>query len=226
MKVYLGNEHISQARMEVTTILDGVDTSTDTVTADVLLKDYTAHDKDGNVVTGNIAINSSSDITANGATVNIPAGYYESASNKSVATATQATPSISVDAAGLITASSVQNAGYVEDGTKSATKQLTVQETKTVTPTTSEQTAVASGMYTTGAVKVAAIPSKYVDTSNDTVTADRLVEGATAHDAAGNPIQGLAGARVEGNALILNGTVTGKTLEWEGYQWPILVKSS
>lgn len=65
-----------------------------------------------------------------------------------------------------------------------------------------------------------------MDLTADTVTADTLAQGATAHDAAGNPIQGLAGARVEGNALILNGTVTGKTLEWEGYQWPILVKSS
>ena len=65
-----------------------------------------------------------------------------------------------------------------------------------------------------------------MDLTGDSVTAETLAEGATAHDAAGNPIQGLAGARVEGKALILNGTVTGKTLEWEGYQWPILVKSS
>lgn len=66
----------------------------------------------------------------------------------------QATPSISVSSAGLITASATQAAGTVAAGTKSATKQLTVQAAKTVTPTTSNQTAVASGRYTTGAVKV------------------------------------------------------------------------
>lgn len=69
-------------------------------------------------------------------------------------TATQATPSISVSSAGLITASATQAAGYVSTGTKSATKQLTVQAAKTITPTTSDQTAVASGRYTTGAITV------------------------------------------------------------------------
>lgn len=58
------------------------------------------------------------------------------------------TPSIDVSTAGLITASA---------NGKSGTKQLTTQAAKTVTPSTSEQTAVASGRYTTGAVKVAAV---------------------------------------------------------------------
>ena len=72
-----------------------------------------------------------------------------------MSTATQATPSISVSSSGLITASATQSAGYVSAGTKSATKQLTTQAAKTVTPGTSNQTAVASGVYTTGAVAVA-----------------------------------------------------------------------
>lgn len=78
-------------------------------------------------------------------------------------TASQATPSISVSSAGVITASATQTAGYVAAGTTEATKQLTVQEEKTITPSTSSQTAVASGRYTTGAVTVAAIPSQYQD---------------------------------------------------------------
>lgn len=69
-------------------------------------------------------------------------------------TATQATPSITISSDGKITASATQSAGYVAAGTKSATKQLTTQAAKTVTPTTSNQTAVASGRYTTGAVTV------------------------------------------------------------------------
>lgn len=66
----------------------------------------------------------------------------------------QATPSISVSSGGLITAKTEQEKGYVPGGTKSSTKQLTTQAAKTVTPGTTNQTAVASGRYTTGAVTV------------------------------------------------------------------------
>ena len=64
-------------------------------------------------------------------------------------TATQATPSISVNSSGLITASATQSAGYVAAGTKSATKQLTTQAAQTITPGTSDKT-IASGRYLTG----------------------------------------------------------------------------
>lgn len=73
----------------------------------------------------------------------------------SLAEVTQATPGISVSSSGLITASVTQSGGIVTAGTKSATKQLTTQAAKTVTPGVSSQTAVASGRYTTGAVTVA-----------------------------------------------------------------------
>lgn len=96
-------------------------------------------------------------LSTSGATVTASDGT--NSISQSVTTATQATPSISVSSAGVITASATQTAGYVSAGTKSATKQLTTQGAKTVTPTTSEQTAVASGVYTTGAIKVAAIPT-------------------------------------------------------------------
>lgn len=66
-----------------------------------------------------------------------------------------ATPMIDVSAGGLITATTEQEKGYVSGGTKSATQQLTTQGAKTVTPTTTNQTAVASGRYTTGDVVVA-----------------------------------------------------------------------
>lgn len=80
-------------------------------------------------------------------------------------TVTQATPSISVSGSGVITASATQSSGYVVYGTKRATRQLAVQEATTITPSTSSQTAVPSGYYTTGAVTVAAIPSSYVQPS-------------------------------------------------------------
>lgn len=64
-------------------------------------------------------------------------------------TATQATPSITVSSSGLITAKATQSAGYVSAGTKSATKQLTVQAAQTITPGTSNKT-ISSGRYLTG----------------------------------------------------------------------------
>lgn len=73
----------------------------------------------------------------------------------SLSEVTQATPGISVSSSGLITASVAQSGGIVSSGTKSATKQLTTQAGKTVTPGTSAQTAVSIGVYTTGDVTVA-----------------------------------------------------------------------
>ena len=96
-------------------------------------------------------------------------------------TATQATPAISVDSAGKITASAAQSAGYVSAGTKTATQQLTTQAAKTVTPSKSSQTAVASGRYTTGAITVAAIPSSYITTTDATATANDIVSSKTAY---------------------------------------------
>lgn len=80
-------------------------------------------------------------------------------------TAVQALPTITVDNSGLILATAEQQAGYVVAGTRTGMKQLTTQAGKTVTPSKSEQTVVESGRYTTGAVKVAAIPDSYIQPS-------------------------------------------------------------
>lgn len=72
-----------------------------------------------------------------------------------ITTVTQATPTISVSNTGLITASAAQTKGYVADGTKTSTKQLTTQAAKTVTPSASSKLAVSSGVYTTGNVTIA-----------------------------------------------------------------------
>lgn len=73
----------------------------------------------------------------------------------------QATPSLSLNAAtGVVTAEATQAAGLVAAGTKKATMQLATQAAKTVTPSAAQQTAVASGKYTTGNVVVAAVPTE------------------------------------------------------------------
>ena len=105
---------------------------------------------------------SSTDLTVSGATISAPAGYYSAIASKSVATTSRATPTIAINASGLITATVTQSAGYVTAGTTAATLQLTTQAGKTVTPSQSAQTAVASGRYVTGTVTVAPIPSDYI----------------------------------------------------------------
>lgn len=90
-------------------------------------------------------------------------------------------PSISIDANGKITATAAVNAGYVDGTDKTGTKTMTTQAAKTITPTKSAQTAVASGMYTTGAVTVAAIPDQYITTTDATAAAEDIVTGETAY---------------------------------------------
>lgn len=146
-------------------------------TSDDLIVGKELIDSEGNVVVGTIPVRTTSDLTTSGATVEVPVGYYASQATKSVATATQATPSIDVSTGGLITASSAQSAGYVNAGTKSATKQLTTQQAKTVTPSTSDQTVVSSGVYTTGDIKVK---------GDANLVAGNIIEGVSIFGVAGS----------------------------------------
>ena len=141
-----------------------IDLTGDTVTAAKMLSGTTAHDKSGAVVTGTIPTKTSSDLVVNQAQVIVPEGYYSGNRNYAeVQYAGTAVPVIKFDSqTGLFTATTTQKEGYVLGGDHEATKQLTTQAAKTVTPSTSEQTAIAAGTYATGAVKVAAIPSTYV----------------------------------------------------------------
>ena len=200
--VVSGKTFTSAAGLKVTGTHEctgGIDTSDATATAGDILSGKTAY-VNGSKVTGSIAAKSASDITASGKTVTVPAGYYASSANKSVETATQATPSISVDTSGKITATSKQSGGYVTAGTKSATKQLSTQAAQTITPGTEDKT-IASGKYLTGnqtikgdsnllasniksGVSIFGVSGSYsggIDTSDATATAGDILSGKTAY---------------------------------------------
>lgn len=104
--------------------------------------------------------------------MNVPAGYYASAYTKEVATAELPEPEATVDETGLVSiVSNLTSSGFLSAGQKANTLQLPVQTAKTIIPNSTEQVAVAAYKYTTGAVKVAAVPSEMKKiTANGTYT--------------------------------------------------------
>lgn len=132
-----------------------MDISDSTVTKETLGKGVTAYDKTGEKITGEMEAGVSlPTLTNEGAAADLLTGKQlidgdGNVVEGSMPTATQATPSITVDSSGLITASAMQTAGYVAAGTKNATKQLTTQAEQIITPGTTAKT-IASGRYLTG----------------------------------------------------------------------------
>ena len=114
-----------------------------------------------------IARKSSSDLTASGATVTVPAGYYSSQATKSVSSGSATAPaSISGSSATVSTGTNTLtltktvgvipsvSAGYISAGTAgnssvSLTASVTTKAAATITPGTTNQT-IASGTYLTG----------------------------------------------------------------------------
>ena len=144
-----------------------MDTSDATLTGGgQMLASYTAYSK-GTKYTGSIATKTSSDLTASGDTVTVPAGYYASNATKAVSAGSATAPStISGTSASVSTGTNtitlsktvsvtpVVSAGYVSSGTAgnasvSLTASVTTKGATTYTPTTSNQT-ISSGTYITG----------------------------------------------------------------------------
>ena len=111
----------------------------------------------GSGITQNTSLN------VNGKSVTAPAGYYATAVTTNVATATIGTMSVGINSSGLITATATRPEGWFVGGSQTATTQVPTQAGTTVTPTVATQTIVTSGKYTTGDIKVAAVPT---DTNN------------------------------------------------------------
>jgi len=158
----------------------------------------------------------SSDLTASGATVTVPAGYYSSQASKAIGTGSVAAPTITVDSeTGEISASArINAAGYLAlNTTRSSTAQLDTQEDLTITPTTSPQIAVTAGKYTTGTVVVAAMPSGTAGTptatkgtvSNHAISVTPSVTNSAGYIAGGT--KNGTGVTVAASELV-SGTVT------------------
>ena len=122
-----------------------VETSDADATAADMLNGKTAY-VNASKITGNIATKSSNDLTASGATVTAPAGYYASAASKSVASGTEGTPTATKGSVSnhaiSVTPSVTNSAGYISGGTKtgtavsvSASELVSGSETKTANGT-------------------------------------------------------------------------------------------
>lgn len=162
---------------------------------------------------------SSSDLTASGATVSVPAGYYSSAASKAVSSGSATAPnSISGSSATVSTGTNtltltksvsvtpVVSAGYVSSGTAksssvSLTASVTTKVAATITPTKSTQT-IASGTYLTGTQTIAAIPAAYQDVTGVTAAAGDVVSGKSIVDSTGATVNG---------SLVINKYYTGSS---------------
>lgn len=172
MPIYLGSQPIGEVNVSFTSPDGGTNTNDASLQSGAqMLEGVTAYAK-GQKITGTIPTKTESNLTATENIVNVPAGYYASACTKEVATADLPEPEATVDETGLVrVVSNLTSGGFLSAGQKANTLQLPVQAAKTVTPNSTEQVAVAAHKYTTGAVKVAAVPTETKKvTANGTYT--------------------------------------------------------
>ena len=161
MSLYIGKKHINDVSISFINHDGSTNTNDATLSSgNQMLQDITAYSKNIKY-TGTIPTKNNNDISVNGNVVKIPYGYYDQEYSKSVAETSVATPTISISEDGLITASTNQTSGYVNEQTKSTTKQLTTKGAATIVPSENIQT-ISSGQYLTGTQTIAAIPSDYI----------------------------------------------------------------
>ena len=137
-------------------------------------------------------------------TITADSGYdgLDTVTVNAMPTATQATPSITVNTSGLITATATQTAGYVAAGTKSATQQLTTQAAQTITPGTTDKT-IASGRYLTGTQTIK---------GDSNLIAANIVSGKTIFGVAGTATAGGgSGGGTENEDKIIDRTIVSYT---------------
>ena len=159
-------------------ILNGetqMDVTGKTVTARSMLSGTTALKNDGTDITGTIESKTSSDLTASGATVTAPAGYYASNASKSVASGSAGTPTASKGTVSnhsvSVTPSVTNTTGYITGGTKTGTA-VTVSASELVSGT---KTISASGTTDVTNYESVSVASGSAKTPNTTITANPTV---------------------------------------------------
>lgn len=110
------------------------DTSDTTVRVSDMVQGAKARNEFGTLIEGGIPIRSMSDVIDRGSYIEVIQGYYQRPFVYHLMVSTSSEPSVSVSDDGLIEAAFSQTAGYVEEGTITATQQLPTHEAQTITP--------------------------------------------------------------------------------------------
>lgn len=191
---------VTTSNIEAANIKDGVNVKVGDAGSAGRIKNVTGTFTDASTV--------SSGQTAAGA-AQIRSGYsafVDGAEVKgSLADVSHPNPTASIDTStGVVTASHTQSAGVVAAGTTTGTLNLTTQAAKTVTPSTSEQTAVAAQRYTTGAVKVAGDANLVAAN----IVSGKSIFGVTGTAVTGVPITLTVNVATGSSVTATNGTKT------------------
>ena len=184
-------------------------------TASQILLGYQVYDKDGKLITGTMANNSySNTLNDTRTSVTIPAGYHDGTGTISHTTVNIPDPTISVSAAGVITASGNWTKGFTTDSSYSNTYNLTTLAATTYNVSSSNQT-ISSGKYITGTQTIRGVTTSNITAANvkagtivqvgDSADSDRILSvtgtfTSDANAAAGEILQDKT-AYVNGNKI-------------------------
>lgn len=233
---YMGDTEVTPTESEQTLITQRT----------IVDSNITVHGIDPEYVGSEVPRNDSDDLSISGDTMTAPAGYYAESASASVQSGSAATPTtqidanptLSVDSYGQVSASvsasqsitPTVSEGYVTAGVAGtvsvlggASMQLPTVPGQTAMPSTEEQTIVTSGKYTTGNIKVSAMPTGTMGTpvankgavSNHSIDVTPSVTNAAGYidggTVTGNAVTVSASELVSGSTTITTNTTTDVT---------------